>query len=251
VSRGGFIAISSSLHTRFICREHARGVMQTPPVPPVPRPRAERANAITLKLLFIAGLVLLLQAPLHLVNQLQQERRQNNTPPEIARAMKEGKEAPASAFVPYRMVERALKHSVLVLSLVFAAFFLFEALTSLRLHAVHYALVGAAMCLFYLALLALGEVWPPGAAYLGAAGASSAMVAFYSAAILRSRARALVIAALLGCVHGVLYIVLRMENFALLAGTAALFAALSLVMFLTRNLDWSTRDTKAEAPVAS
>jgi inner membrane protein len=129
---------------------------------------------------------------------------------------------------------------------VFAAFFLFETLTTLRLHAVHYGLVGAALCLFYLALLALGEVWSPGAAYLGAAGASSAMVAFYSAAILRSRARALVIAALLAGVHGVLYIVLRMENYALLAGTGALFAALAAVMFLTRNVDWSGRDTKAD-----
>src|SRR5215216_2892720 len=186
--------------------------METPPVLPfiATRQKTERANAITLKLLFIAGLVLLLQAPLHLVNQLQQERRQNNTPPGIARAINERAEVPAATFEPYRMVERALKHSVLVLSLVFAAFFLFEALTSLRLHAVHYALVGAAMCLFYLALLALGEVLRPGGAYLGAAAASSALVGFYSAAILRSRGRALVIAALLATVHGVLYIVLRM-----------------------------------------
>src|SRR5258708_17738838 len=56
------------------------------------------------------------------------------------------------------MVERSLKHSVLVLTLVFTAFFLFETLAGLRLHAVHYGLVGAALCLFYLALLALGEV---------------------------------------------------------------------------------------------
>ena len=218
--------------------------MQTPPVLPA-RPKSDRANAITLKLLFIAGLVLLLQAPLHLVNQLQQERRQNNTPPEIARASREGAVVPAATFEPYRMVERALKHSVLVLSLVFSAFFLFETLTSLRLHVVHYGLVGAALCLFYLALLALGEVWQPGVAYLAAATASSLLVVFYSAAILRSRGRAAVIAGLLTCVHGILYIVLRMEYYALLAGTAALFAALGAIMFLTRNVDWFNRDAKS------
>jgi len=226
--------------------------MQTPPLLPAPRPKSDRANAITLKLLFIAALVLILQAPLHLVNQLQQERRQNNTPSQVARPTSTGarQETPSATFEPYRMVERALKHSVLVLTLVFAAFFLFETLTSLRLHAVHYGLVGAALCLFYLALLALGEVWSPGVAYLGAAGASSSLVAFYSAAILRSRARALVIASLLTCVHGVLYIVLRMENYALLAGTAALFTALGAVMFLTRNVDWSSRDTKSDGLAA-
>jgi inner membrane protein len=51
-----------------------------------------------------------------------------------------------------------------------------------------------------------------------------------------------VIAGLLGSVHGVLYIVLRLENLALLAGTAALFAALGAVMFLTRNVDWNAHD---------
>jgi inner membrane protein len=235
--------------------------MSQPPLLPETRVKTARANAITLKLLFIAALVLLLQAPLHLVNELQKERRQNNTPPEPARALAAVgaadadrsetavKEAPAT-FEPYRMVERALKHSVLVLALVFAAFFLFEALTSLRLHAVHYGLVGAALCLFYLALLALGEVFTPGMAYIGAAGASSLLITLYSAAILRSRGRASVIAVLLAAVHGTLYIVLRMEYYALLAGTAALFTALGAVMFLTRNLDWNDRDTKTPGVVA-
>lgn len=203
-----------------------------------------RHNKATLKLLFIAFLVLVLQAPLHLVNVLQQERRVINGDTTPLATSRQERLNPAAAqendskFEPYRVVERALKHSVLVLALVFAAFFLFETLAALRLHPVHYGLVGAAMCLFYLALLALGEVMPPGAAYLGAAGTSSLMIALYSAAILRSWARAATIAAVLGCVHGVLYVVLRMENLALLAGTAALFVALGAVMFFTRNVDW-------------
>ena len=223
------------------------GRMENLPLLPAPPAKPDRTNAITLKMLFIAGLVLLLQAPLHLVNQLQQERRQNNTPPQVERNLRERESIPPATFEPYRMVERALKHSVLVLALVFSAFFLFETLTSLRLHAVHYGLVGAALCLFYLALLALGEVWAPGAAYVGAAGASSLLIVAYSAAILRSRARAAVIAGLLMCVHAVLYVVLRMENYALLAGTASLFAALGAVMFLTRNVDWSAREPKASS----
>jgi inner membrane protein len=214
----------------------------------------ERRNKITIKLLFIAGLVLLLQGPLYLVNTLQKERRANHgeEPPAVTSTSREAivsRSAPAPAsdrFEPYRIVERALKHSPLVLALVFAAFFLFETLASLRLHAVHYGLVGAAMCLFYLALLALGEVLEPGPAYTGAAVASSLLITLYSAAILHSPIRALAIAGLLGCVHGVLYIVLRMEFYALLAGTGALFAALAAVMYFTRNVDWQAQDA-AEA----
>ena len=40
------------------------------------------------------------------------------------------------------------------------------------------------------------------------------------------------------CVHGVLYVVLRMESHALLAGTAALFAAVAAIMYFTGNVDW-------------
>lgn len=229
--------------------------MQPPPLPPA-RNRTDRRNAVTLKLLFIAGLVLLLQVPLHLVNALRQERAENR-----ARGAEGGAAGPAasvpavrvdvpladSVFEGYRMVERSLKHGVLVLALVFAAFFLFEMLAGLRLHAVHYGLVGAALCLFYLALLALGEVSAPGPAYVGAATASSGLITLYSAAILRSWVRALLIAGLLASVHSVLFVVLRMENYALLAGTGALFAALAAIMFFTRNIDWQAEDGGAAA----
>ena len=203
-----------------------------------------RRSAIMGKLLFIGLLIVLLQVPLLFINSLQQERRQNNTPPELKgrseAALKATEARPE--FVPYRMVERSLKYGALVLGLVFAAFFLFETLCAVRLHAVHYGLVGAAMCLFYLALLALGEVVSPGLAYVGAAVASSALIVLYSAPVLKSRARAGVIAALLAAVHGVLYIVLRMETYALLAGTGALFVALGAIMYFTRNVDWDAQD---------
>lgn len=254
----------------------------TPPTTPLPHTlpalaptKTDRRNRATLKLLFIAALVLLLQIPLQLVNALQQERRATRVSggagAEAAAAVatqgngavvkrtngtdrtnvSDGAKgspaavtgAEAGVFEAYRMVERALKHGFLVLALVFAAFFLFETLAGLRLHAVHYGLVGVAMSLFYLAMLALGEVMRPGLAYVGAAVASSALITLYSAAILRSRGRAGAIATLLASVHAVLYVVLRMEDFALLAGTAALFSALAAVMFFTRNIDWFVQDT--------
>lgn len=235
--------------------ERDPALVPPPPVSPLTR-KIDRRNAVTLKLLFIAGLVLLLQVPLYLVNSLRQERSDNRkrafnlpvTPPapvrgEVTPAVRRAAEpADDTVFEGYRMVERSLKHGVLVLALVFAAFFLFEVLSSLRLHAVHYGLVGAALCLFYLALLALGEVATPGKAYVGAAIASSLLITLYSAAILKTWMRATLIAGLLAAVHSVLFVVLRMEDFALLAGTGALFAALAAVMFFTRNIDWHAQD---------
>ena len=227
-------------------------LLSAPVSPGVPAPALRRRNTVTIKLLFIAALVLLLQLPLGLINELRKERSGNR---EAAHARRGDvpvvDEAPTyspmvAAAEGYRMVERALKHSVLVLTLVFAAFFLFETLVGLRLHAVHYGLVGGALCLFYLALLALGEVLPPGAAYIGAAVASSLLIALYSISILRSYARASTIAILLTVEHSVLYVVLRMESYALLAGTTALFVALAAVMFFTRNVDWFSQEANRE-----
>jgi inner membrane protein involved in colicin E2 resistance len=219
----------------------------------VPSATARRRNAVTLKLLFIAALVIALQLPLTLINGLRQERSGERAAAAARAATRSGGEVapsqgPSAAFVAegYRMVYRALKYGALILTLVFAAFFLFETLAGLRLHAVHYTLVGAAMCLFYMALLALGEVMEPGPAYIAAAIASSLLIVCYSAAILRSWARASSIAGLLAAVYGVLYVVLRLEHFALLAGTATLFAVLAALMYLTRNVDWFAQETGRE-----
>lgn len=227
-----------------------------PPVITSPAPTPNRRHTVTLKLLFIAALVLLLQLPLGLVNNLRQERASNREAANVRIATR-GDQTVAPAYYPavaaaegYRMVERALKHSVLVLTLMFAAFFLFETLAGLRLHAVHYGLVGAALCLFYLALLALGEVLTPGWAYIAAAVASSLLVVLYSVSILHSYGRASTIAALLTAEHSVLYVVLRMENYALLAGTAALFTALAGLMFFTRNVDWFAQEAGKETKIS-
>ena len=224
------------------------------PEPPVIAPAApRRRNTVTWKLLFIAALVLLLQLPLSLINDLRKERSANREAANTRLAARHDRGEPApynpavAAAEGYRMVERSLKHSMLVLTLVFTAFFLFETLAGLRLHAVHYGLVGAALCLFYLALLALGEVLSPGLAYIGAAVASSLLVVCYSASILRSYVRASSIAALLTAEHSVLYVVLRMEDYALLAGTASLFVVLGALMFFTRHVDWFAQEGSREA----
>lgn len=136
----------------------------------------------------------------------------------------------------YRTVERAIKYGVLFITLVFTTFFLFEAVARLRLGAINYLLVGAALCLFYLGLLALAEFLSFGISYAAAATASTVLIALYARRILRGGRRAWLVGGMLGGVYAYLYFVLQMEDFALLAGTGALFAVLAAVMWATRNL---------------
>ncbi|MFQ3671486.1 MAG: cell envelope integrity protein CreD, partial [Verrucomicrobiia bacterium] len=138
----------------------------------------------------------------------------------------------------YRAVERATKYGFLFIVLVFTAFFLFEILSRLLIHPFQYILVGAALCLFYLALLSLSEFLRLGWAYLLAAAASWTMITLYSWSVLKSGPRTGIIALLLGLIYTVLYVLLQLQDFALLVGTIALFLALAAVMYTTRNLDW-------------
>lgn len=145
----------------------------------------------------------------------------------------------------YRLVERAIKYGLLFVVLVFAVFFLFEATAALRIHPLQYLMVGAAVVLFFLGYLALGEFVASGLAYATAAAASTALVTGYSASVLRSGTRCATVGLGLGATYGYLYFILQLEDYSLLAGTAALFALLAVAMWATRRIDWYGRDEAA------
>lgn len=140
----------------------------------------------------------------------------------------------------YRLAERAQKYGVLFFVLTFAVFFLFEITAGLRIHPLQYAMVGAALCLFFLGFLALGEFMDTARAYVVAAAACTAMVALYAGSFLRTGARTRLIGGGLAATYGYLFFVLRSQDYALVAGTAALFAVLAAVMFGTRRINWYT-----------
>jgi len=141
---------------------------------------------------------------------------------------------------PYQQTERAVKYAVLFILLTFTTVFVLELLSPVRLHPMQYLLVGAALCIFYLLLLALAEHVGMGRAYTAAAAATAGLVTLYTRAVLAGWGRALAVGAVLAVLYGWLYTVLRAEDYALLLGALGLFATLAAVMFLTRRLDWST-----------
>ena len=138
----------------------------------------------------------------------------------------------------YRLVERAIKYGVLFLVLVFANFFLFEVTARLRIHPLQYLMVGAALVLFFLGYLALSEFIAAGLAYGAAAAASTALVTGYSASVLGTGRRCLLVGGGLAGTYAYLYFILQLQDYALLAGTAALFLLLGVGMWATRKIDW-------------
>ena len=147
----------------------------------------------------------------------------------------------------YSRVDRSAKYGFLFIGFTFLALLMFDVIAGVRVSAVEYLLMGAALVLFFVMLLAFAEVIGFTPAYLLASAAIAGLNTAYSAAVLKSWRRAAFIGGLLVGLYAVLYILLSLEAYSLLIGSLLLFAALAGVMYATRRIDWGGR---REAPAA-
>ena len=138
----------------------------------------------------------------------------------------------------YQLTDRATKYAILLIGLTFMAFFAFESLTHRPLHPMQYLLVGLSLVLFYLVLLALSEHIGFTDAWLAASLCGAVMNGIYLQAVLRGWRNSLLFVAALLLLDGVMWFLLHSEDSALLLGTGVLALALSILMFLTRRVDW-------------
>ena len=103
-------------------------------------------------------------------------------------------------------------------------------------------MVGAALCLFYLALLSASEFIGFTVSYFIATVAATGLITWYCSYFLGGGGRTLIIGGGLIGVYTFLYITLRQQDYALLMGTVGLFVLLAVVMWVTRKVDWYARD---------
>jgi inner membrane protein len=147
----------------------------------------------------------------------------------------------------YSQVNRAVKYGFLFIGFTFLALLMFDVIGGVRVSSVEYLLMGAALVLFFVMLLAFAEVIGFTPAYILASAAIAGLNTAYSAAVLGSWRRAAFIGGLLVGLYAVLYILLSLEAFSLLIGSLLLFAALAAVMYATRRIDWGARRDEASA----
>ncbi|MBT9505268.1 cell envelope integrity protein CreD [Rhodoferax sp.] len=141
----------------------------------------------------------------------------------------------------YALSNRATKYGLLFIVLTFVAVGLFELMRSLRVHPVQYFLVGAAIACFFLLLVSLSEQYSFSMAYAIAASACVSLLTYYASHILHSWKRGMPFGAGIATLYGLLYVLLRLEQKALVVGAVALFLVLASVMMLTRRVDWYAR----------
>jgi inner membrane protein len=139
----------------------------------------------------------------------------------------------------YQRNYRAVHYAVLLIAITFLTFFLWEHVSGLAIHGMQYLLVGLALALFYLLLLALSEHVSFDVAYAISAGALVALITIYLTGVLRSLPLALGAGTGLATLYTMLYWILRSEDYSLLMGALLLFGVLAILMIATRRIDWS------------
>lgn len=139
----------------------------------------------------------------------------------------------------YQIVARTLKYSVGFISLMFFAVFIIELKGGRMVHWVQYVLTGLALIIFYILLLALSEHLGFMIAYGIAAVATTLLIASYVGTVTGSRRSGVSLAVVLGLSYAVMYLILREDEYALLAGALISFVTIAATMYFTRNIDWS------------
>jgi inner membrane protein len=139
----------------------------------------------------------------------------------------------------YQLVTRAAKYAMMFLATAFMAVFVLELRSAREVHPVQYLFVGLSMVFFYVLLLSFAEqigfLW----AYLIAAIATGGLISLYVARVQASLAKGLIMLLVFVGLYGLLYLILRLEDYALLAGAIAGFVMLAVVMFATLQVNWS------------
>ena len=150
---------------------------------------------------------------------------------------------------PYQSVDRSLKYVLLFLGLLFLSYFIFEVTTGKRVHPAQYILVGVAQIIFYLLLLSFAERIGFDLGFLVAGAATVILLSVNAAWIFVSRLQGLRAFVCFCLLYVLIYMLLRLEDNALLVGAIASFLAVAAAMYFTRKIDWygSLPSTTSEA----
>jgi inner membrane protein len=144
----------------------------------------------------------------------------------------------------YQQNMRSAKYSLMFIALTFVVFFFVEILTQKRIHPIQYLLVGIALILFYSLLLSISEQINFAIAYLIASIATITLVTVYVYSIFKNKMQTGILTLILSLLYCFLYVILQLEDVALLIGSIGLFIILGIIMFISRKIKWYKQENE-------
>ena len=138
----------------------------------------------------------------------------------------------------YQKSDRATKYGFLVIGLTFLLFFLIQTLSKIPIHPFQYLMIGLGLVMFYTLLISISEHSSFLKAYVIAGISVILMISLYSKSILNGWKFPIFIGTSLTALYSFIYVIIQLENYALLVGSIGLFLILAGVMFVSRKIEW-------------
>ncbi|MBL4677953.1 MAG: cell envelope integrity protein CreD [Mucilaginibacter sp.] len=138
----------------------------------------------------------------------------------------------------YQKITRTSKYAILIVLLTFVSLFLTEVIRKQRVHPFNYVLIGAAMVIYYTLLLSFSEQIGYNFAYLIASAATIGLVSVFIASLLKNKAAAGLFALILSIIYIFIFVIIQLEDLALMIGSIALFIIVALLMYFSRKINW-------------
>jgi inner membrane protein len=138
----------------------------------------------------------------------------------------------------YAKTMRSVKYAILIIGLTFALFFIIELLQRQPVHPVQYVLIGLALVIFYSLLVSISEFILFGYAYLIAASATVLLITLYTKSHFKGWRTAGIFFGAIAGLYVFIYVLISLEDTALLVGSIALFVVLAIVMYASRKINW-------------
>lgn len=139
----------------------------------------------------------------------------------------------------YQQNERASKYGFLVIGLTFLIFFLIQSISKINIHIFQYTMIGVALIMFYTLLISITEHSSFTFAYTIAGSAVVALISLYSVSILKDKKFPMFIGVSLSVLYTFIFVIIQLEDYALLVGSIGLFLILASVMYFSRKIEWN------------
>lgn len=138
----------------------------------------------------------------------------------------------------YQKSYRSIRYAILFIGFTFLVFFFIEVLNKIFIHPIQYILVGVSLIVFYTLLLSISEHLKYNVAFIVSAIATLLLIAGYVRAILKSNTLTILVSGILTVLYSFIFVIIQLQDYALLIGSIGIFIILGLVMYFSRKIDW-------------
>ncbi len=139
----------------------------------------------------------------------------------------------------YQKTERTSKYGLMIIGLTLLVFLLIQISSKIAIHPFQYLMIGLALVMFYTLLISISEHQNYLFAYLVSGVSVVSLITIYSRSILKNAKFTLLVLGSMFSLYTFIFVIIQLEDYALLVGSIGLFIILSIIMFTSRKIDWS------------